>query len=616
MRCRFALLAALLWAGGCRRGTESGFQRLLIPHFENLTGEPRYESWGWALAELLAEAVTGSQVAHPLRAESWWEAPAVRATHVLHGSFMRQGERLRIEAVLEDVNRRQIRRRWAVEGDPSEGPAPPADRLAAQLGLRARSVAHRDARALEAYRTALRSVDPRPLLEQAVAADPGFFAAYAALAQLHLARGDRESASAVLGKALRADVDPVSRHRAELMLAGIRGDAAAQEQALRALARLTPADPEVFQGLAVRALAARNYEGAARAYQEALARDPESGALLNQAAYALAYDGRFEEALGLLLRYRQLQPADPNPPDSLGDVHFQKGDFSAAESHYLESAQMSREFAGAGALYKAAWARWLQGDRDGADRHMAEYLAAREKARDPFLEIRRAQWEYLTGRSRRATARLLAFAAGTAPGELRALTFGFLAAWSLEAGDRGQARRHAAEAGTAGTPQARELARVCAFLAQDDAPPAEWARRAEASFPHAGEAGLRDTALAYALLLGGRLREAFPLLRSLLERTPPSPGEILPSLLAWAATESQQDARPWLRRWPTPVAGFPQPFDFLAWPRVIYLQGRRAEVEGAGERSLMLYRLFLKQIGDRPGHGEERRRAQAASAVP
>lgn len=613
MRCKVALLAAVLAAGACQRSPENRFERLAIPVFENLTGDVRYEWWGFALAELTAEAVAGSPTVHVLRTESAWDAPSLRATQVLHGYLTREGSRLRLEAALEDLRRRRILQRHVVEGVAEEGPAPLADRLVGALGLRTRAVAGRNAAALEAYAAALRSAEPAPLLERAIALDPAFLAPYILLARAHLARGDRESAQAILGRAVGEKLDPISHARAELVLAGIRGDPGAQERGLEALARLTPADPEVFEGLAARLLARRDYTRAARRYREAIARDPDSGMLLNQAAYALAYGGQFDEAIKLLLKYRQLQPDDPNPPDSLGDVCFQMGDFVRARDYYLESAQISPGFVGGGALYKAAWARLLAGDREGADRHMADFIRQREQARDPLVELRRAQWEYLTGRARQAIARLLVFAESAPPGELRALAYGFLAAWNLEAGEHQQARRLAGEALAAATPQARELARICAFLARDQASPEEWAHRAAANFPQPGEAGLRDTALAYALLLGGHFREAQPVLRRLLERTPPTPAEILPVLAAWAAAGSRQDPRSWLARWPTSTASFPQPFDFLAWPRVVYLKALMAETSGARERGVALYRLFLQMVGDRPGHAAEREHARAAA---
>lgn len=615
MRFKLALLAVLLAAGGCRRGSEDRYERLLIPNFENLTGEPRYEWWGFALAEATGEAVTGSPRIHVLRAGSWWDAPALRVTHLLHASLTREGKRLRLEAALEDLGRRRMRQRCVVEGTEQEGPAPLADRLAAALGLRARDVSDRSASALEAYTAALRLADPAPLLERAIALDPVFLSPYLLLARVHLARGDRQSAEAALGRALNAGLDRVSRARAELVLAGIRGDPGAHERALEALARLTPADPEVFEGLATRSLARRDYARAARAYREALARDPDNALLLNQAGYALAYAGSFEEAVQLLLRYRHLQPSDPNPPDSLGDAYFMKGEFAQAEAHYLASLKIFPEFAGGGARYKAAWARLLAGDRAGADRHMTDFLRRREEARDPLVELRRAHWEYLTGRSRQATARLLAYVQGSPPGELRSLAAGFLCAWSLETGDRAQARKWASQAASGLSPQARDLARLCQFVAGEEVATQEWARRAAASFPQATEAGLRDTALAFALLLGGHFREALPVIQVLLERTPPSPGEILPVLAAWAGSSTGLDVGPWLVRWPTPVTTLPQPFDFLAWPRLVFLHAKRAEALGAKERSVNLYRLFLQTLGDRPGHGAERETARQATGT-
>lgn len=614
MRCKPAVVLLLLLAG-CRQTPDDGYRRLAIPVFQNLTGEPNLDWWGVALAELLAAAATGSPHTHPIRMETWWDAPAARATHVLHASLLPRGSRLRVEAVLEDLRRARMERSVVIEEPVEAGPAACAERLAAALGVRARAVAAFRPDAVRAFAQAFTDAHPAGLLEKAIAADPAFALPYLQLVRLRLSSGDRAGAEATLALARRAALHPVERSRLDLLESGLRGDAAAYSRALETLARLTPADPEIWQALAFRSLAARDYSRAAQNYREALVRDPRNPLLLNQAGYALAYAGDFGQALQFLLRYREFLPADPNPPDSLGDVSFQMGNFAQAATYYRESAEKSPEFAASGSLFKEAWARWLLGDRQTADQRMAEYLRRRQAARDPLVELRKAQWEYLTGRSRQAVERVRQLATAAPSGELRALAFGFLAAWSLEQGEREQARRHASATGGGTSPQAQALARICLFLARPPAPPVPWAALAGQEFPRPEETGLRQTALAYALLLDGRPREALPVLVELLAKSPPTPWETLPVLTAWAAAESGEDPGRWLRRWPVPDAAMPQPFDFLAWPRVAYLQALAHERRGDNQQAGSLYRLFLALAGDRPGHDRERKQAAARTGA-
>ncbi|MGB9605595.1 MAG: hypothetical protein ACPL88_06930, partial [Bryobacteraceae bacterium] len=344
---RFEVFAAalVLLLAGCGKPAGPQYSRIAIPPLENLTGDSGLEWWGPAVAELVAAAITGSPRANPVRVESWWDAPATRATHVLHGAIERDGSRIRAEAFLEDLGRGGMLR-IVVEEEAAVGPALLAERIAVRLGLCARPVTQYHAEAVRAYVEAFRTPDPVGALEKAIATDPDFGLPYLHLLRLRMEQGDRAAAEAVLAAARKARLDPVDRNRLEALGAGLTSAPVAYRRALQELARLTPADPEVFQRLALQSLAARDYSPAASYYREALARDPASPMLLNEAAYALAYAGQFAGALSLLRQYRDLQPADPNPPDSLGDICFQAGKFAEAATYYLESAEKDPAFAG------------------------------------------------------------------------------------------------------------------------------------------------------------------------------------------------------------------------------------------------------------------------------
>jgi hypothetical protein len=57
-------------------------------------------------------------------------------------------------------------------------------------------------------------------------------------------------------------------------------------------------------------------------------------------------------------------------------------------------------------LLKAAYSHWLEGDLPGADKVFLQYVAFRSQQKDPLILWRQAAWEYSTGRTDAAMARL------------------------------------------------------------------------------------------------------------------------------------------------------------------------------------------------------------------
>lgn len=613
MRSELILVLTALAAVGCRRSEPVSYQRVALPPFENLTGDARNDWLGTGLAELFSAGITGSARWQPLRVETAEQAPAVRATHLLHGYFRLKADQLEVRAILEDLRRLKTVRVATAVAPREEGFARLAGSLLENLGLLARCIRPPHIEALHAYADSLHAADPVPYLERALATDPDFSSPYLALFRYKVARGDLTGAREVMVQAGgRTGFDAVERARMGWLYSSLSSDLAAQLQALQELARLTPAESEVWQAIAERRLMRREIDAAVRAYAEALARDPDNPLLLNEAAYASAYAGDFAEAVARLERYRRLQPAEPNPDDSLGDIYYQFGRFAEAEACYRESAQKSSGFAGAGSLLKAAYARLMQGDTEGAQAHFGRYLEQRRAAGDPWAEARRAEWEYLSGHARRGIELMQGWAGAQRAPEQRALGLIFLAAWKLEAGEREQARRYAEQAVSAAQGRMRLLARLFLLLCDTAASPGEWEQRVRQAFPQAGEEPARLIALAHALLLNGYFREAVPVLRELVSRIPPSPSESGPILLAWALLESGQDAGPWLARWRVPDSGLPDPLECFVFPRIVWLRARMLERQGKTEPAGELYRLFLRLAGDRPDVFRERQRAAPA----
>jgi hypothetical protein len=100
-----------------------------------------------------------------------------------------------------------------------------------------------------------------------------------------------------------------------------------------------------------------------------------------------------------LAEYQRLDPGDPNPLDSLGEVQFFFTRYADAEGSFLKAHQKGPAFLSGMDLLKAAEARLMTGDSASADRLFQQFLAWRRNAmRDPLQPLWRAQWDFLSGR--------------------------------------------------------------------------------------------------------------------------------------------------------------------------------------------------------------------------
>jgi tetratricopeptide (TPR) repeat protein len=71
---------------------------------------------------------------------------------------------------------------------------------------------------------------------------------------------------------------------------------------------------------------------------------PEYPAALNELAYAYAFSGNFDKAYGLMDRYVQLQPDQPNPYDSYGEILRAAGQYDAAIEKYRMAIRVDPNF--------------------------------------------------------------------------------------------------------------------------------------------------------------------------------------------------------------------------------------------------------------------------------
>jgi Flp pilus assembly protein TadD len=591
-----ATFLLILLAACARPQAPAGPDHVAILRFEN-TGSDLSTDWqGRALTEILTQEVDGipsvrlrsfnrtlgpRPISAPGISTEFTEALAAGATRVAYGEFAERNGRLETRITVEDLRTSKMVK-VAEASVPAGDVYGAATALARQLSAHPASYPTHNAGALMHYCKALEAADSATAdreLEQAFAADPDFPAPYTPLAQTRLQRQDRVGAEAILQKGIANTAIPaLDRARFEVELAQLRGDAPARIAALGRLAKLEPNDAPVWHTLGDLAYVRHDYAQAKQAFEKAVAITPDDADLYNSLGYAAVQAGDLNAAVAALKRYRSLRPKEANPIDSLGDIYLVAGKFAEAESSYLETVKAFPGFLGDIDLMKAAMARLMTGDVAAADKVAGQYFAARQQAKDPLVDYRRAQWDWVAGRRRQAARAMEAFARASEanPGLRDAASHAWsdLTVWRLMLGDRDGATQAVQKAISLATQNSAGNAVVSRFLTLPDASPAEWGSRANQQF--GAQTAIKNVALVYALLLNRQYLAAQAILEPVWTNGAALADEGLPVLLAWCYIETgrPKDAEPLLRPYPIPPVNGLSAYTGMYFPRFFYLRAR------------------------------------------
>jgi Flp pilus assembly protein TadD len=531
------------------------------------------------------------------------------ANRLGYGEYWVRGGRLEARLTFEDPQSQKMVR--VIQGSaPTVDPLLVALALARQIARPADAYPTRNLVALEAYCEGLESGDAATesrFLEAAIAADPDFLPPYYLLAQLRVRQQDRAGALTLLERA-QGDKQPgLDRARGRFLIADLRGDSTAALESLGAWSKLAPNDPEIWHSLGQESMAHHQYTQATQAFEKALNIEPDDIDALNRLGYAAAYSGQLDTAMNALQRYQARRPADANPLDSMGDANLLLGRLRDAENLYLQAAKRDPAFLNGGEFFKAAMARLMSGDIAGADELFKQFADARTAAKDVMIDVRKAQWAWITGRRKAGFDQMATVARSaeqTSSPQAASEANGQLAVWSLALGDRAGAASFAGKA----SPVAR-------FLSQPSAPASEWAARAERAFPAPAEKREKEAALAYALLADKEFAEAARVLEPLYSYTSANASESFAVLLAWAYLETgkPKEAAALLRFNPLPSAAGVRDLEVFDFPRLFYLRGRVAALAGNPQQAQSYYKLFLTLSGDEPLLWGEEAAARKAS---
>lgn len=623
-RTLWVALGAALLAACSRQPVRPAVERIAILRFENLGEDPSADWMGRAFAEIITGELAGTPdiyaipsarlhsldgalgprpVAAPGISGERSLALAAGANRIGYGEYRVLGGKLEARLTMEDPASHKALSSMAVSGAAGDIIAI-ASSLAQGISGRIAPYGTRNPQVVKVYAGVIESADPAAAdtLRQAISADRDFGPLYRELAQVKLRQQDRSGALAALDEALArgASIGALEEARTKFEAATLRGDPAAREQALIALTHADAADPVVRRELGFLYMGRHQYAQAAASLRSALRIEPDDAESLNQLGYAAVYAGNLEEGMQALRHYRQLQPESANPLDSQGDVNLVAGRLREAEGYYLAAAKKNPEFYGGVDFLKAAMARLMSGDAAGADDAAGQYFAARTAAHDPLVELRRVEWQWISGR-RKAAYQQMEKLAGSPEREIAAAATAEAALWSLMMGNREAAAALAEKALGLATPGQAVTATVARFLSQPAASPAEWAARAERLAPNPAQAAIRNTTLAYAFLLSKQYQAATPVLEGLY-RQGQSADEGLPVLLAWAYLETGRtaDAAALLQFNPIPPTAGLEPLMSFYFPRIYYLRGQAAERLGKAGEAQRNYALFTKLSGPEP----------------
>ncbi|MEP6715711.1 MAG: hypothetical protein ABJC09_09050 [Terriglobia bacterium] len=517
--------AGFLALSACRNTVTEAPPRYVVLRFENLSGDESLEWAGRAASEYLSRSLAGafsgpvlnfaalsrlSATLGPRPANvpgisaERTEALVAGATRLITGYVERSGGSLRIAADEFDVKSGRSIRSLSASDATVLGTL---SQLSRKFSPAAQPYLTSSAEALRLYVAGLEGPGDQAVsaLELSLQADASFGPAWTLLVNANLARGNREAAKELIAKARRRKLDLLDQANLNFSDAVLRNDRSDRLTAMRQISNLSPGDTVLQRSVAQSDADAGDFEHAAEEWNKLAAVLPDNGSVWNQLGYARAFQGNYQSALAAVREYARLQPNDPNPLDSTGDIHYLFRKYSEAAASYLAANAKSPEFQLGGELYKAAWAKFNAGDKTGADAAFAQFKAVRLKAKAPGVWLFEADWLYRTGRKKEA----LAIAAARPGPEAKSQ----IAVWDLLAGDRSAAARAAAEAG-----QARSGPEfLVRFVTLPSASAEEWKKRAERMIPAPEATQIRLLAVGYALLLDDKAQDAVPVWTKIVE---------------------------------------------------------------------------------------------------
>lgn len=367
--------AAFVWRAGLPTA-EAGVPAVAVLPFKNLSAAPDSDYFADGLTEEVQSVLVqlkAFRVTASSSAAQYGDATLppteigdrLGADLLLRGSVRRDGARVRVTATLVDA--KTGLESWSQSYDRQL-----ADVFAIQVDI-ARNVAHAlsvvipgaeaeiladwgtdDMAAYDAYLKGLQVLrepaseksvtDAEDLLGQAIALDPDFARAYAALCEAHLARYEYFSGTASFEEAERACHRALTRDhespQVRLALGRLYRNAGQYEDALREFDAAVATSPNLTQAYVGRgdvlALLDRKDEAEA-SYRRAMELDPSFWAGFSAMGTLLFEEGRYVQAAAYYQEFANRMVDSPKAYNNLGAAYYMTGDWERAADAWEHS---------------------------------------------------------------------------------------------------------------------------------------------------------------------------------------------------------------------------------------------------------------------------------------
>jgi tetratricopeptide (TPR) repeat protein len=223
---------------------------------------------------------------------------------------------------------------------------PSAQLLFGSLGIASKSVEARQQleMALDQYENA-QYADAILHAQKATEKDPNFALAYAVWS--YAARWIGAAPDALQkAQTLSAKTAPDEQLLVKFMTGTQQADAVPAIVAMNDLVKAHPKDKHVLYLAGEWLFFQQDYPRGRQLLEASLAQDPKFPPVLNTLGYAYveSMDPQPAKGIGLLRRYADVLPDDPNPQDSLGEVLRMTGDDEGSLAHYAAALEISSSY--------------------------------------------------------------------------------------------------------------------------------------------------------------------------------------------------------------------------------------------------------------------------------
>ncbi len=466
----------LVLTAGCSRAPQHVVHRIAVLPTDVLIADASSDWMRVALPIALQTDLASSPSGIVFNAESESSAYAGQADELLHTVIESRSGRFGLSAVLTDISTQRTVRVIDVSGAASRGAIPLVDEIARRVDVRAKRFPTRSDAALRAFAAVAETPDLQrriALLNTATSIDPSFGLAQVARLEAAAQTGVLDLKSLISeGQRTSGSFDSVDRARFNALVSRLtHAQLPKQEEAIAALARLLPNDPDVSAALGSLQVLAGNFGPGLRLLGRATELNPASVGLLRQSAEAFVRSRRFGEAEKMLAPLAERNPT---------------------------------------LLPQLAAVILLNGDPARASKVFEQFVALRGPS-DPIAVLLRARWMAIGGQLNGAVA-LLQTASTTDP-DFHSAAMGQIAVWQLSMGSRTEAKRNMSRPGNSPT------AGIAAILtAASDKSSAQWQAQVEAS-PFGANEPVKDLLLAFGFFLQADYANSAPAWEKIVGRS-------------------------------------------------------------------------------------------------